>query len=89
MLKKTMYNWWIRTSAELNYKYHDSYCISDIVKKKVYCLKLIKIMKKIHSVFHVSLLKFYHDEVFNTTSSVLSLKVNNIKKYEIKTVLNS
>ncbi len=27
-------------------------------------------MKKIHSVFYVLLLKFYHDEVFNTTSSV-------------------
>ncbi len=46
-------------------------------------------MKKIHFIFYVLLLKLYHDEVFNTMSSVLSLKINNIKKYEIKTVLNS
>ncbi len=46
-------------------------------------------MKKIHFVFYVLLLKLYYDEVFNITFSVLSLKVNNIKKYKIKAVLNS
>ncbi len=76
-------------NKKLNYKYHNLYCISDVVKKQVYCLKLIKVMKKIHSIFYILLLKFYHDEIFNTMSSVLSLKVNDIKKYEIKTVLNS
>ena len=73
----------------MNYKYHDLYCILNIVKKQVYHIKLIKVMKKIHSVFYVLLLKFYHDEVFNTMSSVLSLKVNDIEKYEIEAVLNS
>ena len=46
-------------------------------------------MKKIHFVFYLSLLKFYHNEIFNITSFVLSLKVNDIKKYEVKAVLNS
>ncbi len=76
-------------NKKLNYKYYDLYCISDIVKKQAYCFKLIKIMKKIHFVFYLSLLKFYHNEIFNITSSVLSLKVNDIKKYKIETVLNS
>ncbi len=76
-------------NKKLNYKYHDLYCILNIVKKQVYCLKLTKIMRKIHFIFHVLLLKFYHDEIINTMPSVLSLKVNNIEKYEIKAVLNS
>ncbi len=79
----------IHFNKKLNYKYHDLYCISNVVKKQVYCLKFMKIMKKIHSVFYVLLLKFYHDKIFNTTSSVLSLKVNDIEKYEIEAVLKS
>ncbi len=46
-------------------------------------------MKKIYSIFYVLLLKLYHDEAFNMTSSVLSLKVNSVEKYEIEAVLNS
>ncbi len=79
----------IHFNKKLNYKYHDLYCILNIVKKQVYCLELIKIMRKIHSIFHVLLLKFYYNKAISITSSVLSLKVNDIKKYEVKTVLNS
>ncbi len=86
-MRKNIYS--IHFNKKLNYKYHDLYCILNIVKKQVYCLEFIKIIKKIYSVFYVSLLKPYHDTVFNTTSSVLFLKVNNIEKYKIKTVLNS
>jgi len=86
-MSKNIYS--IHFNKKLNYKYHDLYCILNIVKKQVYCLKLVKIMRKIHSVFHVSLLKLYHDEIFNTMSSVLSLKVNDVKKYEVEAVLNS
>ncbi len=76
-------------NKKLNYKYYDLYCILNIVKKQAYCLELIKIIRKIHSVFHVLLLKFYHNKVFNITSLILSLKVNNVEKYKAKTVLNS
>jgi len=86
-MKKNIHS--ICFNKKLNYKYHDLYCILNIIREQVYCLKLMKIIRKIHSVFHVLLLKLYYDEVFNTTSSVLSLKVNNIMKYEIEAVLNS
>ncbi len=86
-MKKNIHS--IHFNKKLNYKYYDFYCISDIVKKQVYCLELIKIIRKIHFLFYVLLLKLYHDEVFNTMSSVLSLKVNDIEKYEIEAVLNS
>ncbi len=86
-MRKNIYS--ICFNKKLNYKYHNLYCILDIIKKQVYCHKLIKIMKKIYSIFYVLLLKLYHDEAVNTTFSVLFLKVNDIKKYEIKTVLNS
>jgi len=76
-------------NKKLNYKYHDLYYISDIIEKQVYCLELTKIMRKIHSVFHVLLLKFYHDKAFYKTPSVLSLKVNDVEKYKAEAVLNS
>jgi len=49
----------------------------------------MKIIRKIHSVFYVLLLTSCDNKVFNMMSSVLSLKVNDVKKYEIETVLNS
>ena len=71
LTEKNIYS--ICFNKKLNYKYHDLYYISDIVKKQAYCLELIKIMKKIHSVFHVLLLKPYHVEVFNTLYKALNL----------------
>jgi len=86
-MKKNIYS--ICFNKKLNYKYHDLYCVLNIIEKQVYCLEFMKIIEKIHFVFYVLSLKFYHNEVFNITSSVLSLKVNDIEKYEIEAVLNS
>jgi hypothetical protein len=48
-----------KSFKKLDYKYYDSYEIIELIKKQVYKLKLSFLLKEIHNVFHVSLLKSY------------------------------
>jgi hypothetical protein len=56
---------------KLNYKYYDFYEIKKLINKQAYKLILLKNMKKIHNVFHVSLLKLYKKSLEDAKSSSL------------------
>ena len=49
----------IRSFKKLNYKYYESYEITNFVKKNAYRLRLFDLLKSVHNVFHVFLLKLY------------------------------
>jgi hypothetical protein len=52
----------IKSFKKLNYKYYDLYTISESINKISYKLNFSSIMKNIHDVFHVSLLKFANEK---------------------------
>jgi hypothetical protein len=54
---------------KLNYKYYDSYKIEKLINKQAYKLILLKNMRKIHNVFHVSLLESYKESLENAKLS--------------------
>jgi hypothetical protein len=60
----------IRSFKKLNYKYYDSYAISESINKMLYKLNLSSIMRNIHDVFHVFLLKFANDKNDETSSFI-------------------
>jgi hypothetical protein len=60
----------IRLFKKLNYKYYDSYTINESINKILYKLNLSSIMKNIHDVFHVFLLKFANDKNDETSSLI-------------------
>jgi hypothetical protein len=53
----------IKSFKKLDYKYYELYAISMLVDKIFYRLNLLVNMKKIHNVFHISLLKSHNSEV--------------------------
>ena len=48
---------------KLNYKYYDSFEINKFIKKQSYKLKIFKIFRSMHNVFHVSLLKSFKNRI--------------------------
>jgi hypothetical protein len=60
-----------RLFKKLNYKYYDSYEIEKLINKQAYKLILLKNMRKIHNVFHVSLLESYKENLEDAKSSLL------------------
>jgi hypothetical protein len=52
-----------RLFKKLNYKYFDFYEIEKFIDKQAYKLILLKNMRKIHNVFHVSLLESYKESL--------------------------
>jgi hypothetical protein len=75
----------IRSFKKLNYKYYESYTISASVNKISYRLDFSLIMKDIHDVFHVSLLKLVKDKNDETSSLIW---VENEKQWKIKKVVD-
>jgi hypothetical protein len=75
----------IKSFKKLNYKYYDSYTISESINKISYKLNLSSIMKDIHDVFHVFLLKFSNDKNDETSSFIW---VEDEKQWEIEEVVN-
>ena len=75
----------ICSSLKFNNKFVDLFIISDIIKTQVYYLWLSLIYRFIHSVFHVSLLKFYHcceDEKFSDHSII----IENEEEWNVKAI---
>jgi hypothetical protein len=60
----------IRSFKKLNYKYYDSYTISESINKILYKLNFSSIMKDIHDVFHVFFLKLANDKNDETSSFI-------------------
>jgi hypothetical protein len=75
----------IRSFKKLNYKYYDSYTVSESINKISYKLNLSSIMKDIHDVFHVSFLEFANDKN-DETSSLIWIKDE--KQWEIEKIVD-
>jgi len=67
------------------HKFADSFHITDIIRKQIYCLYLF-IIYRIHNNFHVFYLKSYNQQNNNNTTSVLSSSelIDDDEKYKIK-----
>ena len=77
----------IRFKKKLFYKFTNSFKVIDVVNTQIYCLKLLK-QWRIHSVFHIFLLKFYHKNSSVVVSNKMIL-VNENKKWEIKNIFKN
>jgi hypothetical protein len=75
----------IRSFKKLNYKYYDLYTINESISKISYKLNLSSIMKNIHDVFHVFLLKLANEKDDETSFFVW---VKNEKQWEIEEIVN-
>jgi hypothetical protein len=78
----------IKSFKKLDYKYYESYAISMLVDKIFYRLNLSVNMKKIHNVFHVSLLKSHNSKVDNEKQA-FSINIDDEEQWEIQNILNS
>ncbi len=75
----------IKSFKKLNYKYYDSYTISESINKISYKLNLSSIMKNIHDVFHVFLLKLANDKNDETSSFIW---IEDEKQWKIEEVVD-
>ena len=77
----------VRSKKKLFYKFTKSSEIKDVVKSQTYRLCLFD-QWRIHSVFHVSLLKSYYTNA-NIVLSTEMILVSEDEKYEIKDILKN
>jgi hypothetical protein len=75
----------IKSFKKLNYKYYDSYTINESINKISYKLNFSSMMKDIHNVFHVFLLKFANDKNDETSSLIW---VEDEKQWKIEKVVD-
>ncbi len=75
----------IKSFKKLNYKYYDSYTISESINKISYKLNFSSIMKDIHDVFHVFLLKFANDKNDETSSLIW---IEDEKQWKIEKIVD-
>jgi hypothetical protein len=75
----------IRSFKRLNYKYYDLYTINESINKISYKFNFSSIMKDIHDVFHVSLLKLANEKNDETSSFIW---VENEKQWKIEKIVN-
>jgi hypothetical protein len=75
----------IRSFKKLNYKYYDFYTINESINKISYKFNFSSIMKNIHDVFHVFLLKLANEKNDETSSLIW---VKDEKKWEIKEIVD-
>lgn len=78
-----------RPFKKLDYKYYDSYEITELIGNQVYRLKLPSLLKGIHNVFHVSLLEPYHEDPIRAPELPSAIEVQGEDQYEVDQVLDS
>ena len=78
-----------RSSHKLKNKFKEFFKIINVHNKQTYTLKFSKTMKKIHSTFHVSLLKFYCQWDSNQTKSKLKnpIVMNEELEWKMKNII--
>ena len=76
-----------RSKKKLFYKFIGSFEVVDVMSAQTYRLRLFE-KWRIHFVFHVSLLKSYHENASITKSKNMKLADEN-EKYEVETILNN
>ena len=59
---------------KLNHKYYNSFEVKLSIEKQTYRFRLLKTLRSIYNVFHVSLLKFHRKNFEKQFSSVLMKK---------------
>jgi hypothetical protein len=75
----------IKSFKKLNYKYYDLYTINESINKISYKLNLSSIMRNIHDVFHVSLLKLANEKDDETSSLIW---IEDEKQWKIEEIVN-
>jgi hypothetical protein len=75
----------IKSFKKLNYKYYDFYTINESINKISYKFNLSSIMKNIHDVFHVSLLKFANEKNDETSSFIW---IKDEKQWKIEEIVD-
>jgi hypothetical protein len=75
----------IKSFKKLNYKYYDFYTINESIKKISYKFNLSLIMKNIHDVFHVFLLKLANEKNDETSFFIW---VENEKQWKIEKIVD-
>jgi hypothetical protein len=75
----------IRSFKKLNYKYYDLYTINESINKISYKLNFSSIMKNIHDVFHVFLLKFANEKKDQTSFFIW---IKNEKQWKIEKIID-
>ncbi len=75
----------IRSFKKLNYKYYDFYTINESISKISYKLNFSSIMRNIHDVFHVFLLKLANEKD-DETSSLIWIKDE--KQWKIEEIVD-
>ena len=77
----------VRLKKKLFYKFMNSFKMIDVVKTQTYYLKLLK-QWRIHSVFHVFLLKLYYKNLSVVASSEM-IFINKNEKWKVKNILKN
>jgi hypothetical protein len=75
----------IKSFKKLNYKYYDFYTINESINKISYKLNLSSIMKNIHDVFHVFLLKLANKKDDETSFFIW---IKNEKQWKIEEIVD-
>ncbi len=75
----------IKLFKKLNYKYYDFYTINESINKISYKFNFSSIMKNIHDVFHVFLLKFANEKNDETSSFIW---IKDEKQWKIEEIIN-
>jgi hypothetical protein len=75
----------IKSFKKLNYKYYDFYTINELINKISYKLNFSSIMKDIHDVFHVFLLKLANEKDDETSSFIW---IEDEKQWKIEEIVN-
>jgi len=76
------------SSKKFSYKFAESFCITEFIKKQVYCLYL-SVIYQIHNVFYVSYLESYRHKEDNdeTLYFLASELIDEKEEYEVKEIL--
>ena len=77
----------VRFKKKLSYKFTNFFKVIDVVKTQTYRLKLLKHWR-IHSVFHMFLLKFYHKNLSVVASNEM-IFINEDEKWKIKNIFKN
>jgi hypothetical protein len=75
----------IKSFKKLNYKYYDLYTINELINKISYKFNFLSIMKDIHDVFHVFLLKFANEKNDETSSFIW---IKDEKQWKIEEIID-
>jgi hypothetical protein len=75
----------IKSFKKLNYEYYDLYTINESINKISYKLNFSSIMKNIHDVFHVFLLKFANEKDDETSFFIW---IKNEKQWKIEEIVD-